>query len=61
MTVERLLRGIAGFFLIFSVIMYFVHSHNWIWFIGFIGLNLFQSSFTNYCPMMSILKKLGFK
>lgn len=54
--IEKLLRGVAGSFLILSTVLYFYHSPNWIWFILFIGLNLFQSAFTNWCPMMTILK-----
>ncbi len=58
MTVERALRLIAGLFLGISVLLYFVHSPNWIWFIAFIALNLFQSGLTNWCPMMTILEKV---
>ena len=54
--IERLLRGVAGLFLILSTVLYFYHSPNWIWFILFIGVNLFQSSLTNWCLMMNILK-----
>jgi hypothetical protein len=32
---------------------------NWLWFTAFVGLNLFQSAFTNTCPMMALLRKLG--
>jgi hypothetical protein len=61
MTVQRLLRAIAGFFVIASVILARYHSLYWLLFTGFVGLNLLQSAFTNWCPMMSILKKLGVK
>jgi hypothetical protein len=61
MTVDRMLRGIAGFFVMISVVLGAVHSPHWLWFTGFVGLNLFQSSFTNWCPMMTILRKLGVK
>lgn len=61
MNVERMLRMIAGvLILISSLLVYFVNI-NWIFLIMFIGLNLFQSAFTNWCPMMSILRSLGFK
>lgn len=61
MTVERMLRMIAGvLILISSLLVYFVNI-NWIFLIIFIGLNLFQSAFTNWCPMMSILRNFGFK
>lgn len=58
--VEILLRRIAGIFLLISVLLTHLHSPNWIFFTAFIGLNLLQSSFTNWCPMMTILRK-GFK
>ena len=59
MNVERYLRMIAGAFVIASVALgYWVHPA-WFLFTGFVGLNLFQSSFTNWCPMMTFLKKAG--
>jgi hypothetical protein len=59
MTVERYLRLIAGFFAVLSVAVgYWVHPV-WFLFTAFVGLNLFQSAFTNWCPMMTILRKLG--
>jgi len=61
MTVERCLRGIAGFFVLLSVLLAHYHSHYWLFFSAFVGLNLLQSAFTNWCPMMDILKKLGVK
>ncbi|MHC4510071.1 MAG: YgaP family membrane protein [Planctomycetota bacterium] len=59
MTVDRCLRGIAGFFVFVSILLAHTHSHYWLLFTGFVGLNLFQSAFTNWCPMMNILRKLG--
>jgi hypothetical protein len=61
MTVERSLRGIAGFFVLLSVLLAHYHSQYWLFFTGFVGLNLLQSAFTNWCPMMDILKRLGVK
>ncbi|MBN2269929.1 MAG: DUF2892 domain-containing protein [Sedimentisphaerales bacterium] len=61
MTVERTLRAVAGFFIVVSVLLARYHSVYWLFFTGFVGLNLFQSAFTNYCPMMTILRKLGVK
>jgi hypothetical protein len=59
MNVERLLRMIAGGFVAASVLLgLFVHQ-NFLWFTLFVGLNLFQSAFTQWCPMMTILSKLG--
>ena len=59
MTVERYLRLIAGFFVILSLTLGYLYSPYWYWFTAFVGLNLFQSAFTNWCPMMTILQKLG--
>lgn len=61
MTVERMLRLVAGTFIIASVLLAYYHSLYWLLFTAFIGLNLLQSGVTNYCPMMTILKKLGFR
>ena len=61
MTVERLLRGIAVFFVLVCVLLAHYHSAYWLFLTGFVGLNLLQSAFTNWCPMMDILKKLGVK
>ncbi len=57
--IERYLRAIAGFFVLVSVILAHFHSPYWLFFTGFEGLNLLQSAFTNWCPMMTILNKLG--
>ena len=61
MNVERMLRGIAGFFVLVSVLLAHYHSEYWLLFTAFVGLNLLQSAFTDWCPMMAILKKLGVK
>ena len=59
MTIERALRALAGFFVLLSVALgYFVHPA-WFLFTAFVGLNLFQSGFTQFCPMFNILEKLG--
>ena len=59
MTVERALRLIAGVFVTLSVLLgMFVHT-GFLWFTLFVGLNLLQSGFTNWCPMMAILRKTG--
>jgi len=59
MTVERTLRLMAGAFVIISVALAHWHSPYWMWFTVFIGLNLFQSGITDWCPMMTILEKAG--
>jgi hypothetical protein len=50
---------IAGFFVMLSLVLGYFYSPYWYLFTAFVGLNLFQSAFTNWCPMMTILKKLG--
>ena len=59
MTVERGLRLIAGAFVTLSVVLGIYVSTYFLWFTVFVGLNLFQSAFTNWCPMMVILRKAG--
>jgi len=58
---ERILRGVAGTFILLSLwLAYYVHP-GWLWFTAFVGLNLLQSAFTNWCPMIWLLKKRGLK
>lgn len=59
MTVERALRLIAGSFILLSLALGYWVSSYWYLFTAFVGLNLFQSAFSNWCPMMTILRKLG--
>lgn len=61
MNVDRWLRLIAGFFVMLSVALGALHDPRWYYFTAFVGLNLFQSAFTNWCPMMTFLRKLGVK
>ena len=61
MTVERYLRAIAGSFVVASALLAHYHSPYWLFFTGFVGLNLLQSALTNWCPMMTFLRKLGVK
>ncbi|MEJ2420443.1 MAG: DUF2892 domain-containing protein [Acidobacteriota bacterium] len=57
--VDRALRGIAGFFILISLALGFWVSPWWYLFTAFVGLNLLQSSFSKWCPMMWILRKAG--
>ena len=61
MHIERCLRLIAGTFVLVSLALSVLHSGYWLLFTGFVGLNLFQSGFTNWCPMMAFLKWSGVK
>ena len=59
MELNRWLRLVAGIFVTLSVVLGFLVSPKFFYFTGFVGLNLFQSAFTNWCPMMAFLRKLG--
>ena len=61
MTVNEYLRAIAGFFVLASVALgHFVSPYFYL-FTAFVGLNLLQSAFSRWCPMISILRALGVK
>ena len=59
MTLDRYLRMIAGFFVVLSLALGHWVSPYWFLFTAFVGLNLLQSAFTKWCPMMWVLEKLG--
>ncbi|MGH9873290.1 MAG: YgaP family membrane protein [Pyrinomonadaceae bacterium] len=59
MSIERYLRLIAGSFVLASLLLGYFHSPYWFLFTGFVGLNLIQSAFTNWCLMISFLRWLG--
>lgn len=61
MTVDRTLRLTAGAFIVASVGLGHFVNPNWYWFTAFVGLNLFQSGLTNWCPMMAVLRAFGLK
>ena len=59
MSMERIIRRFAGCFILLSLLLTHFHSPHWIWFTAFVGFNLLQSSFTNFCPLEILLRKLG--
>lgn len=59
MTIDRLVMMFAGLFILLSLALSIYHSQNWLYFTAFVGLNLLQASFTGFCPLAIILKKLG--
>ena len=59
MNVDRYLRLIAGSFVLIAAILAWLVSPWFLAFIAFVGVNLIQSAFTNWCPMMWILRKAG--
>lgn len=67
MTIERALRGIAGAVILLSLGLAWMQSGidlgqmSWLWLTIFVGLNLLQSSFTDWCPMVAMLRKAGLR
>lgn len=59
MSIDRIIMAFAGAFVITSLLLAWAHSIYWLLFTGFVGLNLFQASFTGFCPLAIILKKMG--
>ena len=57
---EMIIRRFAGSFILISLLLAYYHSAYWLWFTAFVGFNLLQSSFTGFCPLEIILRKLGF-
>lgn len=58
---NRLVRAIAGIFILISLFLAIYVNQNWLWFTAFVGANLLQSSITKWCLMEMILDKLGVK
>ena len=61
MTLERSVLAFAGVMVLVSVVLTVWVSPYFIWLTVFVGLNMFQSAFTGFCPAASVLKRLGFK
>ena len=61
MTIEAGLRLVAGIVVTSSVVLAFAHSPYWMLLAGFAGLNLMQSAFTGWCPMVWVLERLGLR
>ena len=59
MNVESMVRLIGGAFVVASVLLGMSVHPAFLWFTAFVGLNLFQSAFTGWCPMMTLLRKAG--
>ncbi len=58
MKIDSQIRAIAGVFIMLSLVLSYFHSPYWLAFTAFVGLNLFQSSFTGFCPMEIFLRKI---
>jgi disulfide bond formation protein DsbB len=58
---NRIVRAVAGSFILISLLLSIYVNQNWLWFTAFVGFNLLQSSITKWCLMDDILTKLGVK
>jgi len=61
MSVERFVLAFAGLVILTSLALSQLHAPEWLYLTGFVGLNLFQSAFTGFCPLARILERLGLK
>nr|WP_291145022.1 DUF2892 domain-containing protein [Flavobacterium sp. UBA7680] len=59
--INRIIRAIAGSFILISLVLAIYINQNWLWFTAFVGANLLQSSFTKWCLMEEILRKFGIR
>lgn len=59
MTIDLMIRAIAGSFVLASLALAHWVDARFLWFTAFVGANLLQSAFTRWCLMESILIKLG--
>ena len=61
MNIDRWVMRFASTILLVSLLLAHFVSPNWLWLTAFVGANLFQSSFTGFCPLAIVLKRLGIK
>jgi Zn-dependent protease len=59
MNIDRIVLAFAGVVILLSVVLSHYHHPYWLFLTAFVGLNLFQSAFTGFCPLATILKKMG--
>lgn len=59
MTIDRIILAFAGIVILSSVLLAQYHSIYWLFVTGFVGVNMLQASFTRFCPLAIVLKKLG--
>ncbi|UFH35175.1 YgaP family membrane protein [Flavobacterium acetivorans] len=58
---NRIVRAVAGIFIMISLLLAVYVNQNWLWMTAFVGVNLSQSSITKWCLLEDILKKLNIK
>jgi len=59
MTIERAVRLMAGVMVLLSLALAYWVSPHWLWLTAFVGVNLLQSAFTNWCPAISLFRTMG--
>lgn len=57
--VDKWVFRIAGLFILASLVLSQLHSIYWLWCTAFVGFNMFQASFTGFCPLAKILASFG--
>jgi hypothetical protein len=61
MAIDRVVFAFAGTMILLSLVLSQLHSPMWLWFTAFVGANMFQAAFTGFCPLATMLKKMGVK
>jgi len=61
MNIDRMVMAFAGLVVLASLALSIYHAQEWLWLTAFVGANLFQASFTGFCPLAKILKAFGGK
>jgi hypothetical protein len=61
MSIDRMVMAVAGAMILASLLLGIYVSPNWFWLTGFVGANLFQASFSGFCPLAMILRRFGVK
>jgi len=61
MSIDRIVMAFAGAMIGLSLVLFLVHSPYWLFLAAFVGGNLFQAAFTGFCPLATLLKRVGFK
>jgi hypothetical protein len=59
MSIDRIVMAFAGAMVLVSLVLGLYVNPNWYWLTAFVGANLFQASFTGFCPLAMILRRFG--
>lgn len=61
MNIDRIVHSVAGSLILGSLALSYAHSQQWLWLTAFVGANLLQGGFTNWCLLSRILRRIGVK